>query len=65
MEALYRRARLLAIQSFTVDPFHSLRFLSQYDVMKSRIEKFFKTFQADELNGLDQGYLLMTVGIPH
>ena len=51
------------VQEFSICPHHALRFLNPYPEMKFAFEQLFMSLLAsNELENLNQGYLLVTVG---
>ena len=55
---------LTAIEEKTVAPFHSLEFLSANELGEAKAEfrRFYQSISSDELESLNQGYLIRTVG---
>ena len=61
---LFARAGLRAVREFTVGPLHAINFLddARFAPARQALGDFMRHLPADQLQQLDQGYLLGTVG---
>jgi ubiquinone/menaquinone biosynthesis C-methylase UbiE len=59
MKDYFKAARLDNIKEYSVGPYHALNF---FGLDKKEIKNFYDTCTSDELQNLNQGYLLFTYG---
>lgn len=58
MKSFFKKAGLRKIKEYSIDPYHSLEFVEN----KTTFKEFFDSFDKKELQKLNQGYLIFTIG---